>query len=72
MKGESQMRKKQRQFRIDPDLLERFDRINEKLSINGSEVIRRLIREYVEQKEKELGRVAEGEGANQTKRNKGE
>jgi len=48
------MRKKQRQFRIDPDLLERFDRINEKLSINGSEVIRRLIKEYVEQKEKEL------------------
>lgn len=67
MKGESQMRKKQRQFRIDPDLLERFDRINEKLSINGSEVIRRLIREYVEQKEKELGRVAEAENKGELK-----
>lgn len=66
------MSKKPRQFRIDADLLERFDRVNERLYVNGSEVVRRLIKEYVEEKEKELGRVAEVESANQTKRNKGE
>jgi len=49
------MSKKPRQFRIDADLLERFDRVNERLYVNGSEVVRRLIKEYVEEKEKELG-----------------
>jgi len=55
MMGESKMSKKPRQFRIDADLLERFDRVNERLYVNGSEVVRRLIKEYVEEKEKELG-----------------
>ena len=45
--------KKPRQFRIDVELLERFDRINQALAANGSEVVRRLIQKYVEEKEKE-------------------
>ena len=45
--------KKPRQFRIDKELLERFDRVNNKLAVNGSEVVRRLIEEYTKEKEKE-------------------
>ena len=46
--------KKPRQFRIDEELLERFDRINDQLAVNGSEVVRRLIEEYTKEKEKEM------------------
>ena len=46
--------KKPRQFRIDKELLERFDRVNNKLAVNGSEVVRRLIEEYTKEKEKEM------------------
>ena len=46
--------KKPRQFRIDVDLLERFDKVNEKLAVNGSEVIRRMIRNYVEENERRV------------------
>jgi len=45
--------KKPRQFRIDKELLERFDRVNNKLAVNGSEIVRRMIEEYVNEKEKE-------------------
>ena len=45
--------KKPRQFRIDEELLARFDRVNNNLAVNGSEVVRRLIEEYVNEKEKE-------------------
>lgn len=44
--------KKPRQFRIDVDLLERFDKVNEKLAVNGSEVVRRMIENYVEENER--------------------
>ena len=46
--------KRPRQFRIESDLLDRFDRINEVLAVNGSEVVRRLMERYVEEKEGEL------------------
>jgi len=46
--------KKPRQFRIDVDLLERFDKVNEKLAVNGSEVIRRMIKNYVEENERRV------------------
>ncbi|MEK0286075.1 hypothetical protein NST17_20545 [Caldifermentibacillus hisashii] len=43
-----------RQFRFESDLLDRFDRINEFLAANGSEVIRRLMEQYVAEKEEAL------------------
>jgi len=43
-----------RTFRIDVDLAERFNRITDVLMVNGSEVIRKLMEEYVEEKEEEL------------------
>lgn len=46
--------KRVRQFRFESDLLDRFDRINEFLAANGSEVVRRLMERYVEEKEGEL------------------
>lgn len=46
--------KRTRQYRIDQDLLDRFDRVNEALMQNKSEVIRQLMRKYVEEKEEEL------------------
>lgn len=46
------MRKKQ--FYIPISLSERFDRVNEALAVNGSEIIRRLIAEYTDEKEREL------------------
>lgn len=46
--------KRPRQFRIEQELLDRFDRINEFLAANGSEVIRRLIEQYVVEKEEVL------------------
>lgn len=46
--------KRPRQFRFESDLLDRFDRINEVLAVNGSEVVRRLMERYVEEKEGEL------------------
>lgn len=46
--------KRPRQFRIDENLLERFDRVNEALAVNGSEVIRRLMEQYTSEKEEEL------------------
>ncbi|UYM81212.1 ribbon-helix-helix domain-containing protein [Heyndrickxia coagulans] len=46
--------KRTRQYRIDQDLLDRFDRVNEALRQNKSEVIRQLMRKYVEEKEEEL------------------
>ena len=46
--------KRPRQFRIEQELLDRFDRINEVLAVNGSEVVRRLMERYVEEKEGEL------------------
>lgn len=46
--------KRPRQFRFESDLLDRFDRINEFLAANGSEVVRRLMERYVEEKEGEL------------------
>lgn len=46
--------KRPRQFRIEQELLDRFDRINEFLAANGSEVIRRLIEQYVVGKEEAL------------------
>lgn len=52
--------KKPRQFRIDVDLLERFDKVNEKLAVNGSEVVRRMIANYIEENE---GRILEMEKA---------
>ena len=67
-----EQKKVRKTFRIEPDLWERFVRINDRLAVNGSEILRRMIEKYVEDKEKELGRVAEVESANQTKRNKEE
>ena len=46
--------KKSRQFRIDVDLLKRFDKVNEKLAVNGSEVVRRMIENYVEENERRI------------------
>ncbi len=46
--------KRSRPFRIESDILDRFDRINEFLAANGSEVIRRLIEQYVVEKEEAL------------------
>ena len=46
--------KRSRPFRIESDLLDRFDRINEFLAVNGSEVVRRLMEQYVAEKEKVL------------------
>ena len=46
--------KKPRQFRVDEELLHRFDRVNDQLAVNGSEVVRRMIEEYTKEKEKEL------------------
>ena len=46
--------KRPRQFRIEQELLDRFDMINEVLAVNGSEVVRRLMERYVEEKEGEL------------------
>lgn len=46
--------KRSRPFRIEAGLLDRFDRINEFLAVNGSEVIRRLIEQYVKEKEEAL------------------
>lgn len=46
--------KKPRQFRIDQELLDRFDRVNKTLAVNGSEVVRRLMEEYTAEKEREL------------------
>lgn len=46
--------KRSRPFRIESDLLDRFDRINEFLAANGSEVVRRLMEQYVAEKEKVL------------------
>lgn len=46
--------KRPRQFRIEQELLDRFDRINEFLAANGSEVIRRLMEQYVAEKEEVL------------------
>lgn len=43
-----------RTFRIDVDLAERFSRVTDALMVNGSEVIRRLMKKYVEEKEEEL------------------
>lgn len=43
-----------RTFRIDVDLAERFSRVTNALMVNGSEVIRQLMKKYVEEKEKEL------------------
>ena len=44
--------KKPRQFRIDVELLKRFDKVNEKLAVNGSEVVRRMIEKYVQENER--------------------
>ena len=49
--------KKPRQFRIDVDLLERFDKVNEELAVNGSEVVRRMIRNYVEENERRMTKM---------------
>ena len=46
------MRKKQ--FYIPVSLSERFDRVNQALAVNGSEIIRRLIKDYTIKKEREL------------------
>ena len=46
------MRKKQ--FYIPISLSERFDRVNQALAVNGSEIIRRLIEDYTIKKEQEL------------------
>lgn len=46
--------KRVRQFRFEQSLLDRFDRINKFLATNGSEVIRRLMEQYVAEKEEEL------------------
>ncbi|MED4962959.1 hypothetical protein [Heyndrickxia coagulans] len=43
-----------RTFRIDVDLAERFGRVTDALMVNGSEVIRKLMKKYVEEKEEEL------------------
>lgn len=43
-----------RTFRIDVDLAERFSRVTDALMVNGSEVIRKLMEGYVEEKEEEL------------------
>ncbi|MCB5935641.1 hypothetical protein LI012_12730 [Caldibacillus thermoamylovorans] len=43
-----------KQIRINSDLLDRFNRVNNALAANGSEVIRRLMETYVIQKEEEL------------------
>ena len=53
--------KKPRQFRIDVDLLERFDKVNEKLAVNGSEIIRRMIRNYVEENERRVLKMEKAE-----------
>src|SRR5690606_9476161 len=46
------MRKKQ--FYIPVSLAKRFDRVNQALAVNGSEIIRRLIETYTMEKEREL------------------
>ncbi|NWN98214.1 hypothetical protein [Caldifermentibacillus hisashii] len=46
--------KRSRPFRVEQELLERFDRVNKILAVNGSEVMRRLMEQYVIEKEKEL------------------
>ena len=46
------MRKKQ--FYIPVSLAKRFDRVNKELAVNGSEIIRRLIKDYTIKKEREL------------------
>lgn len=46
--------KRPRQFRIEQELLDRFDRLNEVLAVNGSEVIRRLMEQYVAENEEKL------------------
>lgn len=46
--------KRPRQFRFESDLLDRFDRINEFLAVNGSEVVRRLMEQYVTENEEKL------------------
>lgn len=46
--------KRPRQFRIEQALLDRFDRVNNAIAANGSEVVRKLIEKYVEEKEEEL------------------
>ena len=46
--------KKPRQFRIDVELLERFDKVNKKLATNGSEVVRRMMKSYVEENERRI------------------
>lgn len=46
--------KRVRQFRFEQSLLDRFDRINEVLAVNGSEVIRRLMEQYVTENEEKL------------------
>lgn len=51
----SERMKTVRQFRFSRDLLGRFDRVNEAMAVNGSEIVRRLIEDYVEKKEQELG-----------------
>lgn len=45
---------KSKQVRINSDLLDRFNRVNNALAANGSEVIRRLMEQYVAEKEEEL------------------
>ncbi|MEG6533706.1 hypothetical protein V6C20_09260 [Caldibacillus thermoamylovorans] len=45
---------KSKQVRVDLDLFERFNRVNDVLAANGSEVIRRLMEAYVIKKEEEL------------------
>ena len=50
-----EQKKVRKTFRIEPDLWERFVRINDRLAVNGSEILRRMIEKYVEEKEKELG-----------------
>src|SRR5690606_13459057 len=58
--------KKPRQFRIDVDLLERFDKVNEKLAVNGSEVVRRMIKNYVEENERRMMEMKKKEENNMT------
>lgn len=43
-----------RTFRIDVDLAERFSRVTDALMVNGSEVVRQMMKKYVEEKEEEL------------------
>lgn len=49
-----------RQFRFDRNLLDRFDRINNKRAVNGSELIRKFVTEYTNKEEEKMAKELAG------------